>query len=179
MTDTSTETEHQESAPSEQQPAEKTLTQSEVDRIVTERVAREKQKFADYDDLKTKAQRLQEIEDANKSKEQKAQERIDELTNQLKAATEQVSTLSLENLRSNVAATKGVPAGRLRGTTKEEIEADADAYLAEVSSREAGIKRKPPVTGGLKSGASSSGETSANPQERAAAALRELRRSGA
>lgn len=34
---------------------DKTLTQAEVDRIVQERVARERAKYADYDDLKAKA----------------------------------------------------------------------------------------------------------------------------
>ena len=38
-----------------QQEQEPTFTQADVDRIVRERVKREREKFADYDDLKTKA----------------------------------------------------------------------------------------------------------------------------
>lgn len=178
MTETSTETEHQDSAPtSEQKPAEKTLTQSEVDRIVAERVAREKQKFADYDDLKAKAQRLQEIEDANKSESQKLADQIAALQKQLSDKDGEIEKAT----RESVAATKGVPAGRLRGATREEMEADAEAYLAEIASlRDSATKRKPPTpTTGLKSGASSTGDSSANPQERAAAVLRQFRRTGA
>lgn len=53
----------------------KTLTQSEVDKIVADRIARERKKFADYDDLKKAAARLKQIEDANKSELEKIKER--------------------------------------------------------------------------------------------------------
>lgn len=181
MTDTSSQTEHQDAAPTtEQQPAEKTFTQADVDRLLGERLARAKEKFADYDDLKAAAAELKNIKDANKSESQKLSDQIAALHKQLADKDAEVSTLSLKTLRAEVAATKGVPAGRLQGTTKEEIEADAEAYLAELASiRDAGTKRKPPApASGLKSGASSSGDTSANPQERAAAAVRRLRSGG-
>lgn len=50
---------------------EKTLTQADVDRVVAERLARERQKYVDYDDLKTKAAKLAEIEAANQSEAEK------------------------------------------------------------------------------------------------------------
>jgi hypothetical protein len=182
MTDTSTQTEHQETAPtSEQQPAEKTLTQSEVDRIVAERVAREKQKFADYDDLKVAASRLKEIEDAGKSEQQRLSDQLTTLQQQLAERDKEVAKLSEGKLRAEVAATKKVPPHRINGTTKEELEADAERYLAELAEQTGASKPavyKAPATG-LKSGASSSGDTPANLQERAAAAVREIRRSGA
>jgi hypothetical protein len=53
----------------------KTLTQTEVDKIVADRIARERKKYADYDELKKKAARLQQIEDANKSELDKAKDR--------------------------------------------------------------------------------------------------------
>lgn len=178
MSETSTETEHQETAPTaEQKPAEKTLPQSEVDRIVKERLARQKQDFADYDDLKAKAQRLQEIENANKSEQQKAQERIDELTKQLADREQQVTQATLTSLKATVAADRGVPAGSLTGSTKEELEASADQLIAWRDA--AKPTRKPPAPTGLRSGASNSGETSANPMERAAAAMRAMRQGGA
>lgn len=48
------------------------LTQADVDRIVKDRVARERSKFADYDDLKSKASKLDEIETANATEQEKA-----------------------------------------------------------------------------------------------------------
>lgn len=47
-------------------------SQEELNRIVGERLARERQKFADYGDLKAKAKRLEEIEAASASDLEKA-----------------------------------------------------------------------------------------------------------
>src|SRR5699024_8535511 len=49
-------------------------SQAELDKIIGERVARERAKFADYKDLKSKAAKLDEIEQANKSELEKAAE---------------------------------------------------------------------------------------------------------
>jgi hypothetical protein len=51
---------------------EKVLTQADVDRIVAERVARERKRFADYDEVKAAAKRLEEIEAANATDLEKA-----------------------------------------------------------------------------------------------------------
>ena len=63
----------------EQQPEQRTLTQQDVDRIVSERLARQKAQYADYDDLKAKAAKLREFEEAQKTELQKAQERLDKI----------------------------------------------------------------------------------------------------
>jgi len=55
---------------------EKTLTQADVDRIVKERLGRQKQQYADYDDLKAAAAKLQELEDAQKSELDKTNEQL-------------------------------------------------------------------------------------------------------
>lgn len=179
MTDTS-QTEHQDAAPEqkpEQQPAEKTVPQSEVDRIVKERLARQKeQHFADYDDLKAKAARLQEIEDANKTEAQKLNDQIAALQRQIDEKDAEVAKASLASLKATVSAAKGVPAATLTGTTKEELEASADELIAWRDANKP--SRKSPAPAGLKSGASSSGDTSANAMERAAAAMRALRNGG-
>lgn len=61
----------------------RTFTQDEVNQAVTKRLERERQKFekqlaqyADYDEKVKAAQRLQEIEDANKSEMEKAIDRL-------------------------------------------------------------------------------------------------------
>lgn len=74
------------------------------------------------DDLAT---RLQAIEDKDKSELQKAQERAE-------AAERQASEAGSRALRLEVAAAKGLPpsiAGRLKGKTRAELEADADELL--------------------------------------------------
>jgi hypothetical protein len=51
---------------------DKTFTQADLDRVVEERLARAGKKFADYDDVKAKAARLDELEAASASDLDKA-----------------------------------------------------------------------------------------------------------
>lgn len=69
-----------------QTPPAKTFTQAELDAHIAERLKREREKYADYDTLKTRAAKLQEIEDAQKSAEQKLQEQLTTLQQQTEKA---------------------------------------------------------------------------------------------
>ncbi len=103
----------------------KTFTQDDLDRIVAERLRREREKHSDYDELKAKAGRLDELEASNKSELEKLNERLT-ATDQRAQSAEQAL------LRANVAASKGLTpaqAKRLAGVTQEELEADADELL--------------------------------------------------
>lgn len=53
----------------------KTFTQADVDRIVQDRLTRERSKFADYDNLKTKASEFDKLQSEQMSELEKAQER--------------------------------------------------------------------------------------------------------
>ena len=53
-------------------------SQDELDRIVGQRLARERSKYADYDDLKAKAAKFDEADQASKSEMQKLQDAIAE-----------------------------------------------------------------------------------------------------
>lgn len=53
-------------------------SQEELDRIVGQRLARERSKFADYDDLKAKAAKFDEVDSASKTELQKLQDGIAE-----------------------------------------------------------------------------------------------------
>lgn len=50
-------------------------SQDDLNRVIAERIQRERAKFADYDDLKTKASRFDELDQKNKSELEKATER--------------------------------------------------------------------------------------------------------
>lgn len=102
--------------------------QAEVDRVVEARLKRERAKYADYDELKTKVAELEKKSGGdNKGENEKL--------------TEQIATLqrNLEDERRErtiveVAAAKGLtPAHvkRLSGTTREELEDSADELLAD------------------------------------------------
>lgn len=68
------------------------------------------------------AKRLAEIEEASKSEAERAAER-------LAAAEKRAADLEAKATRAEVAADKGVPANLLTGSTREELEAAADALI--------------------------------------------------
>ena len=63
--------------------AEKTFTQAEMDAIIGDRLKRERAKYADYDEVKAKAAKYDEAEEAGKSELQKAVEERDALKAQV------------------------------------------------------------------------------------------------
>ena len=107
-----------------QEEATRTFSQDEVNAIVGKRLAEEKVKYADYDDLKAKAAKFDEVEEANKSELQKATERaatLEQELNSMKKAEE------VRTVRETVAKETGIPAHLLTGTTEEECKAQAAA----------------------------------------------------
>ena len=102
----------------------RTFTQDEVNAIVGKRLAEEKGKFADYEDLKAKAAKFDEVEEAQKSELQKVTERASALENELNSMKE---AEKVRNIRESVSKETGIPAHLLTGSTKEECEAQATA----------------------------------------------------
>ena len=102
--------------------AERTFTQSELDAIVRDRLKRERDKYADYADLQTKAKAYDEAQEAAKSELQKAVERAER-------AEAELTTMRQEQERSalvaKLAAEKGVSAemlARMAGDVAENAE---------------------------------------------------------
>lgn len=99
-------------------------TQADLDRIIQDRVARVKNQYADYDDLKAKAGQVETF-----------QSRINELeatNSELGGKVKEFeSKAERAQIVSDVAKAKGVPESALRGSTREELEAHADT-LAEL-----------------------------------------------
>ncbi|PYY32361.1 hypothetical protein [Curtobacterium sp. MCBD17_030] len=97
------------------------ITQSEVDRIVKERVARERAKYADYDELKAKA-------DGAKTVEQK----LADLEGKYSAAEARA-------IRSDIAAKHGISAEDrdlfLTGTDEATLTAQAERLAAREADR--------------------------------------------
>lgn len=86
-----------EGTPTEQTstPAEptKTFTQAEIDAMIQARIARERDKYADYDDLKAKAEAFEaekrQREEAEMTEAEKARKEADELKAQLESLQQQ------------------------------------------------------------------------------------------
>lgn len=95
-------------------------TQADLDRIIGESLSRERSKFADYEDIKAKAAKFDEVENANKSDLQRLEERA-------AAAEAKVARFEAAEQRAQWAAEivkdSAVPASALRGETREELEA--------------------------------------------------------
>lgn len=106
---------------------EKTFTQAEVDRIIGERVAREREKYADYGTLKEKAAKFDEAAEANKTELQRATERAEELQRKLDAREKADGERAI---REKVAAETKVPANLLTGADEETCRQQAAAILA-------------------------------------------------
>lgn len=108
-------------------PETKTFTQEEVNSIVAERLGRDRQKYADYDSLKEKAEQYDKLQEANKSELEKANERANKLEAELagiKKANE------VRDMRSNVSKETGIPIDLLTADTEEECKKQAEAIKA-------------------------------------------------
>lgn len=89
-------------------------TQEELDKVIGARLAREREKYADYDDLKAAASKLAD-----------AEARLSQIDAQA----------ALEKIRNDVAQEAGVPADLLRGSNKDELTAHASALAEALKAR--------------------------------------------
>ena len=106
---------------------EKTFTQAELNAIVQKRLGEEKAKYENYEELKAKALKFDELEEQNKSELQKANDKAEALQKEIdsmKKADE------IRKIREEVSKELGVPTNLLNGATKEECEAQAKDILS-------------------------------------------------
>lgn len=145
-------------------------SQEEFDRRLSARLARERSKFGDYDELKAKAEQFDEAKRSEMAETERLKADL-ETERAARQAAEQAS------LRASVAAAKGVPAGALTGVTREEMEAQADEMIAWRDQNAPKQEPKRFDIDNLKSGATARGAGDGDPKALAAEALRNLRRS--
>jgi hypothetical protein len=96
----------------ENKPEVKTFTQEELDKIVADRIARERkkiEKFADYDDLKTKASEYEKALEEKRLAELSAQERAEEIAKKFEAERNEYAK-QLDELKSQAQREKIVNA---------------------------------------------------------------------
>lgn len=117
----------QEGTVTEELQENRTFTQDEVNSIVTNRLKKESAKYNDYEELKIKASKFDEMEEASKSELQKATEKANALQKQIDAMTK---ANDVRNIREKVAKDTGVPASLLHGETEEDCMEQAYGILA-------------------------------------------------
>ena len=105
----------------------KTFTQEELNGIVEERIKRERAKYEGFDDLKAKADKYDEMVEANKTELQKATERAEKLEAIL-AEKEHAETIRAT--REKVAKETGVPVALLTADTEEACKEQASGILS-------------------------------------------------
>jgi hypothetical protein len=108
-------------------------SQDDLNRIITERVSRERSKFSDYDDIKAKAAKFDELDQANKSEIERAQERV-------AAAEKAAEVAQSEALRLRIAAKHQISDAEdialfLTGTDEETLTKQAERLAQRTSDR--------------------------------------------
>lgn len=107
-------------------------SQEDLNRLIADRIKRAEAKFADYKDLKTKAQQFDAIAEAQKTELQKIQDRAEAAEKraadleaaEAKRVADAEAAKQIADWKSDIAKDPkfaGVPASALRGNSKQEL----------------------------------------------------------
>lgn len=105
----------------------KTFTQADVDKIVGDRLQRERSKYSDYEALKEKADKYDEVVESEKTELQKAMEKNEALEAELSSMKK---AEAIREIKTKVATETGIPAHLLTGETEEACREQAEAIKA-------------------------------------------------
>lgn len=125
-------------------------TQEEFDNAIKERLAREKSKYSDYDQLKSRVTELEEENVGLKSTIEASNQSKAAADNQLEGLRHQIAGYKTASLRTRIALQHGLPydlADRLQGTDEESFKADAERLAGFMKSAQpvAPVKETEPV----------------------------------
>lgn len=104
-------------------------TQEEFDAAIKERLSREKAKYSDYDQLKSRVTELETENIGLKSTIEANNQSKADADKQLEEMQNQISNYETDSLRTRVALQYGLPydlADRLQGTDEDSFKADAE-----------------------------------------------------
>lgn len=144
----------------DKQPDQKTFTQAELDKIVQDRLARQRAQFQDYDDLKTKAAEFDKLNDAQKTELQKANDRAAALERDLATATEERQASLLRAAVVAEAAKRNVvdPDAAVSLIDRSAIEFDDDGAPTNIAeAMDSLLTAKPYLAGGGRRGSADLG----------------------
>ncbi|MEC4616200.1 hypothetical protein [Tsukamurella tyrosinosolvens] len=158
--------------PAPEKPFEAITSQADLDKIIGQRIARERQQITtEYGDLAALKDKATKFEEGERAK----LDEVERLKADLAASVARADAAEFESVRASVAATKGVPPSALTGKTREELEAAADALIAWRGTNEATPPKPAPDPTNLRSGATGTGASGSDPKADAAEALRRFR----
>ena len=116
-------------------------SQEDLNKVISDRVARERAKYADYKDVKAKAAKLDEFEQANQTESEKAARRIADLEAEL-------TNTRRESLRISIASANGITDADdielfLTGTDEETLTKQAKRLAERTADRKKTANRVP------------------------------------
>ena len=114
-------------------------TQEEFDAAIKARLSREKEKYVDYDQLKSRVEELEKENGDLKSTIEATNQSKADADKQLEVLQNQIAGYETASLRTRVALQHGLPydlADRLQGTDEESFKADAERLASFVKSTE-------------------------------------------
>lgn len=130
-------------------------SQEDFDKAVARRVARERNKYKDYDDLKAKAQEFERLEAEKGSDIEKLTRRAEKAERELASLTDKLTKAERLELVRDIADELGLPkklVKRVQGDSEEDIRADIEDLLDGLPKSEKkddaedeGGKKKPPT----------------------------------
>ncbi|MBQ3301621.1 MAG: DUF4355 domain-containing protein [Eggerthellaceae bacterium] len=128
----------------------RTFTQADLDSAINERLKNERKKhaqelakYSDYEDLKAKAGKYDELEEAKKSELEKANDTAQAAIKRAEEAEAKAAALEAkaahEALVAKVASEEDVPANLLTGADEDELRASAQALKAYIEASKPGV----------------------------------------
>lgn len=125
-------------------------TQEEFDAAIKARLSREKEKYGDYDQLKSRVEELKKENVGLKSRIEASNESKADADRQLEGLRHQIAGYETASLRTRIALQYGLPydlADRLQGTDEESFKADAERLAGFMKSAQpvAPVKETEPV----------------------------------
>ena len=109
----------------------KTFTQEELEKIIADRLERERRKYKDYDELKKIADEYKKMKEAQMSEEEKLQSRLAELEAAVMEKELEAQEAIIEKTKMKVAMEMGLPVDALdfiSGSTEDEIRKAAEKF---------------------------------------------------
>lgn len=130
--------------PQDEQGEDRTFTQADLDRIVQDRLSKERRKYEGFESYKQQAEELAKIKDSEKSEVERLQEQLEQNNNEL-------STSRLDLARYKALAAHPVSEENqdmVTGTTEEEfMESAKRISLLESKANDDGRRKRQPVDG--------------------------------
>lgn len=123
-------------------------TQEQLNNVIKDRLARERAKFSDYDDIKAKCADYELRLGSAIGDSEAAQAKLAELEKAIAEKDSEIARMATESLKTGIALQYGLPlemASRLNGTTEDELKADAEMFASMLASRSGSVTPPPPL----------------------------------